>query len=159
MLCVIQKVPKPFKMHIRPPKKICWIALSPDFLLGSVGRDILFCFFEMSKNALLKLHKHFMKDLFVKQARYFILYISLQALFLHLYFYKILPKLIPRVISFSMFFVHSINERYHIRALLATAPSVVQWIVRLVPCEIVTSDKRACSLICVRGKSISVALL
>ena len=70
----------------------------------------------MSKNALPKLHKHFMKDLFVKQARYFMLYISLQALFLHLYFGKILPKLFPRVISFTIFFVHSLHERYHIRA-------------------------------------------
>ena len=88
----------------------------------------------MSKNALPKLHKHFMKDPFVKQARYFIF--SLQALFLRLYFGKILQQIFPRVISFAMFFVHSINERYHIRALLATAPSVVQSIVRLVPCDI-----------------------
>ena len=56
-----------------------------------------------------------------------------QALFLRLYFGKILQKLFPRVVLFIMFFVHSKNERYHIRALLATAPSVVQWIVRLVP--------------------------
>ena len=38
-----------------------------------------------------------------RQARYFILYISLQALFLHLYFGKILPKRFPRVISFTIF--------------------------------------------------------
>ena len=100
-----------------------------------------------------------MKDQVVKEARYFILYILLRVLFLRHLFWQIPSKTISRVISFTMFFVCSINKPYHIRALLATAPSVVQWIVRLVPCEIVTLDKLACGLICVRGKSISVALL
>ena len=56
-----------------------------------------------------------------------------------------------RIISFTVFFVRSINERYHIWALLATAPSVVQWSVRLVPCESMTSDKQACGVICDTG--------
>ena len=88
-----------------------------------------------------KLHKHFKNNQVVKQAS------SLQSLFLRLYFGNILQKQFPRVISFTVFFARSINERYHICALLATAPSVVQWSVQLVPCESMTSDKQACGLI------------
>ena len=46
----------------------------------------------------------------------------------------------------------AINKRaISMWALLTTAPSVDQLIVRLVPCKIVTSDKRACGLICDTG--------
>ena len=71
-----------------------------------VGRSgifqFLYFFYQMSKNS--KLHKHFMKDLVV--------HISLQALFLRLYFGKFLQKQLPRVISYCFHRVFSpFNKR------------------------------------------------
>ena len=125
----------------------------PFHLNFCLGRSVKICFPLSDVKERPKLHNHFMADqLSNKQGiNHLILYISLQALFLRLYFGKFLQKQFPRVISFTMFFVRSINERYHIWALLVTAPSVVQWSVRMIPCEIMTSDKQACGLICDTG--------
>ena len=137
--------------HIIRPKKKYMLDCPFTPFFAWVGRSDLFPFFSFSRcqrtpKTALTFHER--SSCQASKVLLIILYISL---FLRLYFGKFLQKQFPRVISFSVFFVRSINERYHIWALLATAPSAVQWSVRLVPCESMTSDKQACDVICDTG--------